>query len=231
MVSFKGAMKFKKVPRFAEFYSKRKEIGSGAFGTVHIGQHRKTNMPCAIKTIKKIDLAKADVYEELNKNELEILEAIQHPNITRVFELMEDSKNYYIVMELITGGNLLEKIGQMEKFTESQAAHVIKQLLLALNFMHKKNIMHRDLKPENLLCEENPEDVDNNEITIKLTDFGFATKYDPNKKEELSLGSPIYMAPELVMDKAYDFKVDCWATGVITYILLTGAPPFYPRGG
>jgi len=89
--------------------------------------------------------------------------------------------------------------------------------------------MHRDLKPENLLCEENLDDVDNNEIYIKLTDFGFATKYDANKPQTLSLGSPIYMAPELVKEEAYDFKVDCWATGVITYILLTGAPPFYPR--
>ena len=198
MINFKGAMKFKKVTRFADFYVKRKEIGRGAFGSVHVGQHKKTGMACAIKTIKKTDLAKNEVYEDLNKNELEILEAIQHPNVTRVFELMEDTKNYYIVMELITGGNLLEKIGRMEKFTESQAAHVIKQLLLALNFMHKKNIMHRDLKPENLLCEENADDVDNNEIYIKLTDFGFATKYDANNKETLALGSPIYMAPELV---------------------------------
>ena len=186
-------------------------------------------MPCAIKTIKKTKLNEAEVYQELNKNELEILEVTQHPNITRVFELLEDQKNYYIIMEVITGGNLLDKIGTLSKFTESQAAHVIKQVLLALNFMHKKNIMHRDLKPENLLCEENADDVNNDEIYVKLTDFGFATKYDPNNKQTLSLGSPMYMAPELVKEEPYDYKVDCWATGVITYILLTGAPPFYDR--
>lgn len=95
--------------------------------------------------------------------------------------------------------------------------------------MHKKNIMHRDLKPENLLCEENADDVNNEDIYVKLTDFGFATKYDANNKETLSLGSPMYMAPELVKEEPYDFRVDCWATGVITYILLTGAPPFYDR--
>lgn len=103
-------------------------------------------------------------------------------------------------MEVITGGDLLAKIGRLQQFTESQAAHVIEQVLLALNFMHKKNIMHRDLKPENLLCEENADDVNDEEIYIKLTDFGFATKYDPKKKHTLSLGSPMYMSPELVKE-------------------------------
>lgn len=82
-------------------------------------------MPCAIKTIKKTKLNEAQVYQQLNKNELEILEVTQHPNITRVFELLEDAKNYYIVMEVITGGNLLDKIGKLSRFNESQAAHVI----------------------------------------------------------------------------------------------------------
>ena len=109
---------------------------------------------------------------------------------------MEDRKNFYIVMEVVTGGNLLEKVTKMKKFTEIQAASVIKQLLLALNFMHNKNIMHRDLKPENILVEQF-EETGQDDIYIKLTDFGFATKYDPNKKQTLSLGSPLYMAPEL----------------------------------
>ena len=88
--------------------------------------------------------------------------------------------------------------------------------------------MHRDLKPENILVEENADSTDDN-IRIKLTDFGFATKYDPNKKLNLSLGSPYYMAPELCQERAYGPNVDVWAVGVITYILLTGKPPFYDR--
>ena len=135
-LTFKDKMQFKTVARFHEHYSKRKEIGSGAFGTVHIGMHRKTNLPCAIKTIKKESLMVHEVYEELNKSELEILESTVHPNITRIFELMEDSRNYYIVMEVITGGDLLKKIGRLQRFTEAQAIGVIHQLLLALNFMH-----------------------------------------------------------------------------------------------
>ena len=143
---------------------------------------------------------------------------------------MEDEKNYYIIMEMITGGNLLNKVSAVKKFTESMAANVIHQLLLALNYMHNLSIMHRDLKPENILCEENADDLDDNDIQIKLTDFGFATKYDANKKQTLSLGSPLYMAPELCREQQYDNKVDVWSAGVIAYVLMTGTPPFYDKG-
>jgi calcium-dependent protein kinase len=83
-------------------------------------------------------------------------------------------------------------------------------------------MIHRDLKPENLLCE----DTDDGSIQIKLTDFGFACKVAPGETMDLSLGSPLYMAPELILRKTYDNKVDVWAVGVILYILLTGIPPF-----
>jgi len=88
--------------------------------------------------------------------------------------------------------------------------------------MHNLGIMHRDLKPENLMCETFDED----QITIKLTDFGFATHFDPDQPQTLSLGSPLYMAPELCQEKSYDNKVDVWAVGVILYVLMTGSAPF-----
>lgn len=163
-LNFKNKMKFKTVARFHEHYQVLKEIGHGAFGTVKIGKHRKTSMPCAIKIIKKESLKVHEIYEELNKNELEVLEITQHPHVTRIFELMEDKHYYYIVMEMVTGGNLLQVIGKMKWFSEQQAAKVIKQLCLALNFMHKKSIMHRDLKPENILVDENADDVNNDDI-------------------------------------------------------------------
>ena len=128
-------------------------------------------------------------------------------------------------MELITGGNLFDMIKSQHQFTEESAATVIKQLAKALNYMHGLNIMHRDLKPENLLCEKG----DDGSITIKLTDFGFATYFQPDQPETLALGSPLYMAPELCKEIDYDNKVDVWATGVITYALLTGAAPFSGR--
>ena len=89
--------------------------------------------------------------------------------------------------------------------------------------MHKKNIMHRDLKPENLLVQDSS---DSKSINIKLTDFGFATSFKKGENLDLSLGSPLYMAPELVLEEEYDNRVDVWSTGVIAYILLSGMPPF-----
>ena len=183
-------------------------------------------MPCAIKIILKSSLKVANVYQELNRNELAVLEETQHPYITRVFELMEDNRCFYIIMELITGGNLFDMIKSMRVFSESQAASVIKQLCLALNYMHNLNIMHRDLKPENLMCEKS---ASTGEITIKLTDFGFATHFTQDRPETLSLGSPLYMAPELCAERAYDNKVDVWATGVISFVLLSGMAPFSGR--
>ena len=107
---------------------------------------------------------------------------------------------------------------------------MIRQILLALNFMHSKNIMHRDLKPENILCEDCA-GMQEDEIIIKLTDFGFATKFDPDGQEKhtLSLGSAMYMAPELCQEEEYDSKVDVWSIGVIAFVLLAGMPPFYDR--
>mmetsp|Transcript_11570 Transcript_11570/g.15644 ORF Transcript_11570/g.15644 Transcript_11570/m.15644 type:complete len:149 (+) Transcript_11570:623-1069(+) len=91
--------------------------------------------------------------------------------------------------------------------------------------MHNLNIMHRDLKPENLLCEQ----TEDGNIIIKLTDFGFATHFSQDRQQSLSLGSPLYMAPELCLERPYDNKVDVWAVGVIIFVLLTGSPPFKGR--
>ena len=94
---------------------------------------------------------------------------------------MEDDRCFYIIMELVSGGNLFEMINNSRsRFSESDAANIVKQILLALNYMHGQNIMHRDLKPENLLCEQK----DDGEVVIKLTDFGFATKYDPEGNKQ-----------------------------------------------
>ena len=221
----KNFTSFKQVEKFSENYKLSKELGSGAFGTVKLGMHRATEVPCAIKIIKKKKLAEASVYKDLMMQELEVLEKTIHPHITRIIELLEDSRNYYIIMELVSGGNLLDMVQEERRFTELKAATVMRQLLLALNFMHNKSITHRDLKPENLLCEK----TDDGSISIKMTDFGFACYFDPKEKLSLSLGSPLYMAPELCAEVEYDEKVDVWSSGVIMYILLTGQPPFIGR--
>ena len=152
-MNFKNAKSFKTIERFTDHYKIQKELGSGSFGSVRLGHHRKSGVPCAIKIIKKTLLSQAEVYEQLMKQELEVLEKTDHPHITRVFELMEDKRSYYVIMELVSGGNLLEKVIEMKSMTEPLAADIINQVLLALNYMHSMKITHRDLKPENLLCE------------------------------------------------------------------------------
>ena len=96
-------------------------------------------------------------------------------------------------MELISGGNLFDKVRSLQRFSEAQAADIALQLFKSINYMHGQQIMHRDLKPENIMCEES----DDGHLVVKLTDFGFATYYDPDQPQTLSLGSPLYMAPEL----------------------------------
>jgi calcium-dependent protein kinase len=126
-----------------------------------------------MKIIKKSKIKEASVYADLMKTELQVLETCLHPNITKVFEMFEDDENFYVVCELSTGGTLLEKLGKAE-FSPEKAARVIKQLLLALNYMHEeKNIAHRDIKLENILCMPHSDDKDGC-FTVKLTDFGFA---------------------------------------------------------
>jgi calcium-dependent protein kinase len=124
----------------------------------------------------------------------------------------------------LEGGELYDLILTMQKFSEKDAVKIIRQILLGLNYMHKKNIIHRDIKPENILLESK----DINNVVVKITDFGFAKCYDPQTFEGLDdiLGSPLYMAPEIVKKMKYDAKVDIWSLGVMAYIILSGKPPF-----
>jgi len=109
----------------------------------------------------------------LLQNELLVLEKTDHPNITRVFEILEDKTSYWVVMELIEGGNLLDKIIDCNKFNEDHACFIVHQIMLAVNYMHLQNVMHRDLKLENIMCRSK----DLTDFHVKLTDFGFSTFY------------------------------------------------------
>lgn len=147
--------------------------------------------------------------------------------IMRIYELLHDDKNYYVVSEYLRGGQLFEtlvrKLKEGTTMTEGDVRKIIFQLYLALNYMHEKGMMHRDIKPENILMESK------NDLNIKLADFGFAAFFKESaeaKKQTLTLGSPMYMAPEILKRDEYDQKVDVWAAGVVAYVLLAGKPPF-----
>ncbi len=155
-----------------------------------------------------------------------MLQETDHPYLMKVYELLEDDKFYYIVSELLLGGELYERIIQQKKFSEHDAAKIIHQILLGLNYMHKRNIAHRDIKPENILMES--KELQN--LNIKLTDFGFAKFYDPMEGGLTeSLGSPLYMAPEIIRNIPYTTKVDIWSLGILSYILFSGKPPIHGR--
>lgn len=158
------------------------------------------------------------------QNELLILEETSHPNIMKIYELLEDDRFIFIVSEFIRYGELYDFVVKTGKVSENLVQKIVYQIFLALNYMHKNNIAHRDIKPENILIDS----ITN--LSIKLTDFGFATYFDKTDLLDEVLGSPIYMSPEIVKNEKYDSKCDVWSTGVVAYVLLSGKPPFFGEG-
>ena len=187
--------------------------------------HKDSGKTFAIKIMARKAIEKQQIYIELLQNELSILGEKSHPNIIRIVELIEDQDNYYIVSEVVKGGELFKRLMKMQSFTEKQAADIIVQVMLGLNYMHLQCITHRDMKPENILLVSD----DPNNFTIKIADLGFAQKFDKETGLDLVLGTPLYMAPELVKHEKYSEKVDVWSLGVITYQLLSGQTPFDGR--
>ena len=149
------------------------------------------------------------------------MKQLDHPNILKLYEVYEDANSFYLVMELVQGKELFDKIVERGQYSEKDAAHIIRQILSAVSYLHAHDIAHRDLKPENLLSSGSGE----GEI-IKIADFGFSKNFG-EEKLMTSCGSPGYVAPEVLTSESYDKSVDMWSVGVILYILLCGYPPFY----
>lgn len=204
--------------KLRDFYRIGKVLGEGAFGEVRLCVHRDSGAQRAVKVLRKSHMDEDE--KRMLFNEINILKEIDHPNIVKMYEFFEDEKRYYIVTEICKGGELFDEILARGKFNEKDAAVLIKQVLSCINYCHSAKIVHRDLKPENILLEQNKE-FDQ----IKIIDFGTSLVYDPNKKLDEKLGTPYYIAPE-VLGKSYGSKCDIWSIGVIVYILLSGIPPF-----
>jgi calcium-dependent protein kinase len=189
-------------------------IGSGSKSEVRMALHIVTEEMRAVKIIYKSKCTQKEQKKILN--EVKIMKRLDHPNIIKIFEYFVEEKFIMIVMELIRGGDLFDKIMSEVKLSEVLAAEIFKQILSAVNYLHINNYVHRDLKPENILLDGN---------TVKLIDFGTSTKFDGEKQLKSTLGTIYYVAPE-VIGKSYNEKCDVWSCGVILYILLIGAPPF-----
>lgn len=158
--------------------------------------------------------------QEKLQHEVEILKNLDHPNIIKVFEFYQDSRFFYIVIELCSGGELFDKILNESKFDERKAAKTMEQILSAVNYCHKNKVVHRDLKPENILYDTKKPDA-----VLKIVDFGTSVVFEAKQRMNQKLGTPYYIAPE-VLDKNYDEKCDIWSCGVIMFIILCGYPPF-----
>jgi len=202
-----------------DFYELGKEIGRGGFSVVIEGTDKATNKNYAIKCIKKATVEGEDI--KLLRREIKIMKKVDHPNILKLFEVFEDEDEFFLVMELVKGKELFDKIVDKGQYTEKDAANIVRQIVSAVAYLHSNGIAHRDLKPENLLSAGDEED----EI-VKIADFGFSKNFG-EEKLMTSCGSPGYVAPEVLTSESYDNGVDMWSVGVIIYILLCGYPPFY----
>ncbi|XP_074839548.1 hormonally up-regulated neu tumor-associated kinase [Carettochelys insculpta] len=198
-----------------------RKLGEGSFAKVREGLHVLTGEKVAVKVIDK-KRAKKDTYVTKNlRREGQIQQMIRHPNIAQLLDILETENSYYLVMELCPGGNLMHKIYEKKRLEEHEARKYIRQLILAVEHLHRAGVVHRDLKIENLLLDE-----DNN---IKLIDFGLSNCADIMGYSDpfsTQCGSPAYAAPELLARKKYGPKIDVWSIGVNMYAMLTGTLPF-----
>lgn len=194
-------------------------LGSGRNGDVRKCIHKITKDVRVVKIIAKSGLHKEEIESRSVFKEVEILKTVDHPNLPRIYEFFEDDINFYIVLELCKGGDLFDKIVEMQTFSEFEAAWIMQQILSGLTYLHAKKIIHRDIKPENILLDEK------NDLHIKIIDFDTATFFCKSGYHKGIYGTPLYMAPEIVKGRHTE-KCDLWSCGIILYILFTGGPPY-----
>ncbi|ONH95326.1 hypothetical protein PRUPE_7G064300 [Prunus persica] len=202
-------------------YELGRELGRGEFGITYLCIDKATNDKFACKSISKNKLRTAVDIEDVRR-EVEIMKHLpKHPNIVSLKDTYEDDHAVHLVMELCEGGELFDRIVSRGHYTERAAAAVTKTIVEVVQMCHKHGVMHRDLKPENFLFANKKETA-----ALKAIDFGLSVFFKPGEKFNEIVGSPYYMAPE-VLRRDYGPEVDVWSAGVILYILLCGVPPFW----
>ncbi|XP_041092304.1 MAP/microtubule affinity-regulating kinase 4-like isoform X1 [Polyodon spathula] len=198
-------------------YRLLKTIGKGNFAKVKLARHILTGREVAIKIIDKTQLNPTSLQKLFR--EVRIMKGLNHPNIVKLFEVIETDKTLYLVMEYASGGEVFDYLVSHGRMKEKEARSKFRQIVSAVHYCHEKNIVHRDLKAENLLL--------NADSNIKIADFGFSNEFTLGSKLDTFCGSPPYAAPELFQGKKYDGpEVDIWSLGVILYTLVSGSLPF-----
>ncbi|KAL5272158.1 hypothetical protein ACHWQZ_G000397 [Mnemiopsis leidyi] len=198
-------------------YKLLKTIGKGNFAKVKLARHLPTGREVAVKVIDKTQMNQTSI-QKLNR-EMKIMKRLDHPNIVRLYEVIETEKTLYLVMEYASGGEVFDYLVAHGRMKEKEARQKFRQIVSAVQYCHQKGIIHRDLKAENLLLDA--------EMNMKLADFGFSNEFTVGTKLDTFCGSPPYAAPELFQGKKYDGpEVDVWSLGVILYTLVSGSLPF-----
>ncbi|GFY24220.1 hypothetical protein TNCV_1012721 [Trichonephila clavipes] len=199
------------------FYHLEKTIGKGNFAVVKLATHIITKTKVAIKIIDKTHLDEDNLKKILR--EIQIMKMLHHPHIIALYQVMETERMIYLVTEYASGGEIFDHLVAHGRMSEKQARHKFKQILTAIKYCHERHVVHRDLKAENLLLDEN--------MNIKIADFGFSNYYESDKMLSTWCGSPPYAAPELFEGRQYNGpKADVWSLGVVLYVLVCGALPF-----
>ncbi|KAA8650740.1 cAMP-dependent protein kinase catalytic subunit pkaC [Aspergillus tanneri] len=200
-------------------FSLQRTLGTGSFGRVHLVQSKHNHRFYAIKVLKKAQVVKMKQIEHTN-DERRMLNRVRHPFLVTLWGTWQDSRNLYMVMDFVEGGELFSLLRKSQRFPNPVAKFYAAEVTLALEYLHLQNIIYRDLKPENLLLDRHGH--------LKITDFGFA-KEVPDITWTLC-GTPDYLAPEVVSSKGYNKSVDWWSLGILIFEMLCGFTPFWDSG-
>lgn len=206
------------MPKRVGKYELGKTLGSGSFSKVKEGVDVESGNKYAVKIVDKALLTKGHVEQQL-KREIAIMKLLNHPHVLSMVDVLQTGSNIYLVLELLTGGDLFDKLDQAKRFEEPQARTYFQQLVYGLQYLHANDIAHRDLKPENLLLDA--------QGNLKIADFGFSRLLNNQQLLQTVCGTPNYMAPEVLKEQGYDGKkADLWSSGVILYAMMAGYLPF-----
>jgi len=195
-------------------------LGRGKFGNVVLAREKPSKFICALKILYRDQLKKANIEHQV-KREIQIQYHLRHKNILKLHGYFYDERRVFIILEYAKGGELYKHLKAKKRFDEDTAAKYIMSLASALDYIHQHNVIHRDIKPENILLDSNG--------NLKLADFGWAV-HTPLHRRTTICGTIDYLAPEIVMGKHHDKKVDNWSLGVLTYEFIVGRPPFEAAG-
>ena len=200
----------------------QKAIGEGAFGEVYKVRHKATKNMYAIKVISKEKILASNMLPHIRR-EIRIMYSLTHPHIVKLYNHFEDDKNFYLVLELASGGTLWQRLARFKSFDEASAAQYLREVILAVEYLHSRDppIIHRDIKPENILL-----DKEGREGRVKLADFGWSNFFNTDRTRMTYCGTLDYLAPEMINQQGHSTKLDIWNLGVLLYELLTGTAPF-----